>query len=421
MRKHGNLSGQMTLLDSGETPPAVELDKPVSLIHISNNLTAHQRKAYNVLLILAKKQLEKNNHDAHIMIEIPWIEFKKLMHLKHRTQKHAIEKLRELQDIKVHIDILGAEGDRIVGVRHLSLLSEIRFEEDSFGDTLIKIFFPPTICERLANSDIRAVLNMTEMAELTSKFGTALYELCMAAFEGVEGNRVEFGYEISEFKTLMDIGKGYDRKYDLQKRCIEVAITEIGDVSDLRISYSLIKEGRGNEIRRVEFVAERVEKDDEETIRAQQILNEAIQHVKDGYEEHSQVIQAVEKYLSDKGFEYTVSNIAYTNVNFKKNYIKLLKDALENDYAINDRVRKQQEENAVKIKRDEEANIDLEEAEKQAAKDAEMVKMFELLPEEKKDDVYALIEEKEKTNFFFSKMSSVEQIATAMRELDYTV
>lgn len=407
-------SKQMTLIDSGVDPVVLELNKPVSLIHSTNNITNQQRRAFNSICWLAKKQLLKDKNDPLELIEIPWSEFKAIMRLKHRTQKHALEKLAELQHITVGIDILGVDGI-VKEKRSLQLIAEVRLSNDVFGDTLIQINLPLTIRERLRESDVTAILNLTEMAKLNSKFSNPLYELCKVALKESDGIRAEFGFDLVEFKMLMDISDGYDRTYDLQKRCIDVAIDEIEEMTDLRITYQLKKIGRGNKVHRVEFLVTKVDANVIEAIEFQKMFNDAIAFVKEGYQEHKQVCQAIDKFLHERGFDYTVSNIKYANIHSKKNYIKFLKDSLDEDYGINDRVQKQQEEKTERSKRDIEAERAQELAEKQAKEDTDLIKLFYTLSEDMKDDVYAEIDAEGVINPFFSRISNEQQIVYVMR------
>lgn len=406
---------QMSLIDAGAEAPDLELVKPVSLIHTSNNISCQQRRAFNSICWVAKKQLLIDKNDDLKVIEIPWAEFKRIMRLKHRTQKHALEKLKELQHIVVDIDILGVDGI-IKEKRSLPLIAEVRIGNDSFGDTLIQIQLPLTVIERLKEADVTAILNLTEMAKLTSKFSNPLYELCKEALDKSGANTAEFSFDLDTFKTLMDISEGYDRTFDLKKRCIDVAKDEIEEMTDLKIAYELVKVGRGNKVQGVEFVVTRVDRDANEAIEFQKLLNDVIAYVKDGYQDHRQVVLAVESALVERGFDYTVSNIVYCNANSKKNYIKFLKDCLADDWGINERVRKQHEEKQERAKRDLEAERDQELAEKQAREDAELVSAFELLTEDEKDEIYLQIEREERVNpFGFSRLTSEQQIAYVMR------
>ena len=404
-----NTGTQLTLIESDCEQPSVELDKPVSLIHMTNNMSASSRKGFNSILLLAKQQLTKNKEDSLARVDIHWNDFKRIMHLKHRTQKHALEKLQELSKITVEIDVLGAECIR-KELRSLQLVSEVRIGIDDDGETLVTIFLPPTIRERLRDSDLRAVLNMNEMGCLNTKFAAPLYELAKDALRGNDSKTAEFEYDIDVFKKILHVGTGYTRTYDLQKRCIDTGIEEIEKSSNMRLSYSLIKRGRGDKVLGIKFIVTIVEKSDEEALQFQILFNEVLVLVRPGYIENDQVCNAVERALREKGYEYTVSNINYANDHSSKNYVKYLKDCLDVDYAINERVKKLQQEKTVRVKRDETANLELELQEKKEKRDAKLVANFEKLSEVEKDEVYALIEQHEKVNPFLRQLSSVQQL-----------
>jgi len=417
--KNNRLDQLVLIQDDSKSqdPPPLEFDKPVSLIHITNTMTPHQRKGFNAILVKAKQQLsatvEPNEDPLHKVI-IPWMEFKDLIKLKHRTRSYAMEKLSELQKITVEIDILGKEGVR-KELRSLQLISEVRFVEGKF-DTEIVIYLPPTIKERLRESDITAVLDIRQMAKLDTKYATPLYELSKEALKYSGGAKTKFKFDIEEVRKLFGIVNEYERAYDLKNRCIDPAVREIESMTNMRCTYEFIRSGVGRRIIAVEFEAWMVEECDEEILKFTVIFNEVIGYVRRGYQDNVQICQYVERYLREKNKEYVVTNIEYSNKISTKNYVKFLKDALDNDYAVNDRVLAQQLSEQRRDQRDRENELENQLAQKEADEGIKYLAHFETLSSAEKDRIYEIIDKDCGWNTFLRLMSSEQQIIAVLRK-----
>lgn len=73
---------------------------------------------------------------------------------------------------------------------------------------------------------------------MRSKYSVRLYELLKSYANKNETLR----FELDRLKTL--IGAGYERWVDVKRYVLDVAVKEINEVSDLRVSYTPVKKGR---------------------------------------------------------------------------------------------------------------------------------------------------------------------------------
>lgn len=88
----------------------------------------------------------------------------------------------------------------------------------------------------------KAKLNYSISAK--SRYTIVLYEL-LRSWERLPGAEKSKKFEISDFREKMDATKkSFDNLAELKRRCIDVAVREINEITDLDVSYTTEKQGR---------------------------------------------------------------------------------------------------------------------------------------------------------------------------------
>ena len=213
------------------------LKKPNQTIMISNgNITATQRKAYNVLLYKASDELRTDASKSEFFIAIA--DIKRMAGIKATDNWHLKKDIKSLKNID--IEIIKDNGDWVM----FNLLSQAEKE----GDFLL-YDLPKIIRDALIQNDYYTALDMMIIKTLTSKYSVIIYEIAMRY------NKVEIPkFEIDEFKKLTGTEK-YKNFKDIRKRVIEPAIEEINEKSDMEISYKTFAAGR--RVKEIKFKIER--------------------------------------------------------------------------------------------------------------------------------------------------------------------
>ncbi|WP_243374514.1 replication initiation protein [Geotalea sp. SG265] len=386
-----------------------ELKKPSSLIQMSNVVTCGQRKSYNALLYYAQQQLRKDPDQT--LFEMSFAELKQILNLQHRTYKEVIEKMKELQDIKVEIDILGKE--KIVKeMRRMSLLAEIRVKYDE-PDWKIFFFLPPTIHERLLHKPVYGVIDLQQMSKMMSKYSLALYELAKD-YLNVEIPRMS----VEDFRKIMGIEPHlYGRFGDLKQRVLDPAVDEVNAKTDINIKYALQAGGRGGRVQSIKFTVKAKSKAEIETDNTLDTLIALLPPVYQQQETVRKMLAACLKEKGEKGPEYVESNIKYALKNSKTNFKKYLKDSLTNDWAEDTRLKEVAAKETAKRKREEQAVKEQTEAELMQQRVDRLLAHYEGLGEEEKKCILDKAAEEEKANPYFSRLSFEQQIISILETM----
>lgn len=212
----------------------VMVKKHSAIIQMKNDITANQRKLFNAILYLAGKQIMI---DPKIQeFKARFSEVKKFAGLANETNsKYIKSNLKTLQETAVEYNILNKDKEEEWG--QFSLLSEVKIKHE---DEFIYFAFPPTIMHNIKMPSVYALLNIGIISSLRSKYSIAIYEL-LQDYKKIGKIKLN----LYTFKKLAGILDGqYDIFTTFKSKVLDVAINEINDKTDLRVSYTLEKEGR---------------------------------------------------------------------------------------------------------------------------------------------------------------------------------
>jgi len=181
-----------------------------------------------------------------------------------------------------------------------------------------------------------------EILKLRSKYAFRLYELC-------KKNELlgKYTYEIEELREVLGVGKGELKAWkDFRRFCLEPAIREINQKTDLQISYKAEKLGR-----RFKWVVLKIsKKKDKQSIKAienDSPISDLLKLLPEGERNKKTIQSALIKAYKKHGFEYCKRNIEYANEKATENYRVFLIKALKEDWALGwweDKLQKEEKE-----------------------------------------------------------------------------
>lgn len=232
--------------------------------------------------------------------------------------------------VVVDYNLLGKDRQEEWGA--FTLLSEVRIANGEIFYAL-----PPSIKNALLNPRMYARINIAITKGLSSKHSLALYEVARD-YVNVSIPRMS----VKVFRNLMGVNDGqYEDFSDLRRRVIGPAVSEINAKTDLKIDVEYIKDSKDS--RKVVGFQFNVQ---EQIVGAEGVpLDDAIKKLEDVIADIPELIDnekfmaIVIQKLKEKGLDYVYSNIKYAISRANKNIESYTVTALENDYAIGERVK----------------------------------------------------------------------------------
>jgi hypothetical protein len=192
--------------------------------HISNSITLTQRQAWNVMAEKARPNLEKQ-----LMHEIKVAEMMHYLNLNSHNQEYLKETLRALVSCIIEWNILGKDKINTWGV--MGMLSQVTIQ-----DGVIKYAFPPELCERLRQTNMYAKLELQIQQRIDSKYGQALWELCVDAYDQSRATGETAPIPLETFRKLMGVPEGaYPEFKTLNARVIHEALKVVNVVTDFSV------------------------------------------------------------------------------------------------------------------------------------------------------------------------------------------
>lgn len=224
-----------------------EVIKHSAAIHIQNNITLLQRRAWNVLLANAYDDLPfQERHRIRIQELMRTLEFDS------KNEDYLKEALEAIVSCRVRWNILDKDGEYEWGVT--TLLAEAKIKNG-----VCTYAYGPTLRERLHNPRMYARISLSMQNKFDSKHAQALWELCTDYLDEVRNQGETPFIGLEDFKGLLGIGNGgYGGEFKIINRdVIKPAIEEINTVTDFDVKAEYKKEKR--KVSSVKFRVRRVE------------------------------------------------------------------------------------------------------------------------------------------------------------------
>ena len=308
------------------------LYKPNQTIMSSNkDITAVQRKAYNVILQYAQKELRLDPEKRSFQFIIS--ELKQRAGISATNNVELKESLKNLSSITV--ELVKDNGDWSV----FSLLSQA----EKNGDFL-EIELPGRIRQALIENDYYTALDLLIIRLLEGKYAIILYEAALR-YEKVQ--IPEFTRD--EFRVLTgtkDI-KSYDNFNLLKRKVIDPAIDEINSKTDILLSYDVKSRGRKvvaikfhiskkKDIQEIESLMPNdfASKMDIELFEKDREYQRLIDELPESERHKKSVREMLDSFLNKHSYEILLKSIRYcneklSNGDIKKTYVGYLRIVLE--------------------------------------------------------------------------------------------
>jgi hypothetical protein len=147
--------------------------KHSAAIHIQNNITLLQRRAWNVLLANAYDELPNEDIVRHRMLVR---ELMNILEFESNNMDYLKEALGALVSCRVEWNLLGKAKEEW---KATTLLAEVGIERLSENGPYICTYaYGPTLRERLFNPRMYARISLSMQNKFDSKYAQALWELC---------------------------------------------------------------------------------------------------------------------------------------------------------------------------------------------------------------------------------------------------
>jgi hypothetical protein len=210
-----------------------EIFKHSAAIHIENNITFLQRRAFNALLYHAYNELETEEEHR--------ISIQRLADLV-GYDSHDMDYLKEASKAMMRCIVEWNVLDKDVGPKWgaTALLAQATIERGVFTYA-----YSPELRRRLHNPAMYARLDLNLQRRFHSKYGLALWELC-ADYLGSGREYGETPYiPLESFRKLMGItDSAYPSFKRLKDKVLNPAVDEINEVSDFRVVVDYQHAGR---------------------------------------------------------------------------------------------------------------------------------------------------------------------------------
>lgn len=222
-----------------------EVIKHSAAIHIQNNITLLQRRAWNVLLALAYDQLpEEEEHQARITTVMKMLEFDS------KNEDYLKEALEVLISCKLKWNLLGKDRELEWGVTTLLAQAKIKNGVCTYA-------YSPELRRRLYNPRMYARISLSMQNKFKSKHAQALWELCVDCLDESKNYGETRFIPLSAYRELMGITEDmYPEFKKLNVWVLKSSMEEINRVTDFEVKAEYKRECR--KVTAVKFKVRRV-------------------------------------------------------------------------------------------------------------------------------------------------------------------
>ena len=210
-----------------------EFIKASPAIHIQNNLTHLQRRAWNVLLANAYDELP--NQEIH---RVSVAELAEKLGFDSKNQEYLQDVLRSLAEYTVEWNILGKDKKQVWGVATLLASAEIE-------NGICTYAFAPHLRLKLYNPRVYAKLNLGLQNRFTRRHALILWEVCFDYFDTVRGQGETPFIPLEKFRELLGLVKDeYPLFKVLNRDVIKPAVKEINELTNFFVEVEQKRSGR---------------------------------------------------------------------------------------------------------------------------------------------------------------------------------
>lgn len=216
----------------GQSVLAPSVRKHAGAIHIKNDISCLQRKAWNVLLHNAYDDFPDVNLQLHT---IPVRDLMDLAGFDSKNVKYLKDALEDMVTTKIKWDIIDHQGKSDWGVTTALASASIK-------DGICSYAYSPQLRAKLYNPEFYARIDLLIISRFSSGHALALYENC-ARYRAIHQTPV---LPLSLFRELLGVNNtaSYDEFKILNRAVIQPAVKEINSISDICLEVELQREKR---------------------------------------------------------------------------------------------------------------------------------------------------------------------------------
>ena len=208
-----------------------EVIKHSAAIHIQNDITLVQRRAWNVLLANAYDDLP--NKDVYRMLVH---DLALIMEFDSKNEAYLKEALEALVGCKVKWNVLEKDREIEWGVTTLLAQAKIR-------NGMCMYAYSPELRTRLHNPRMYARISLSMQNKFNSKHAQALWELCVDYLNDTKNYGETPFIPLESYRTLMGVAEDmYPEFKRLNTRVIRDPLEEINKFTDFRVEPEYRKE-----------------------------------------------------------------------------------------------------------------------------------------------------------------------------------
>ena len=175
------------------------------------------------------------------------ISAEKLNEQFHLSIEDLLSTVRELFQAVVQLEYRTETGRRVVKTGPMLADVERDLEGDEKDPALIRWEFSPVMRLVMSGSDHWAALSKKAVLAFESRYALRLYEILSLRKNLTHKNTEVF--ELDDLRQRFGIEPGKLQAFsDFRKYALEPAIAEVNQLTGLRVSYELIKRGRGGKV-----------------------------------------------------------------------------------------------------------------------------------------------------------------------------
>ncbi len=225
-----------------ETYLSDQIQKPHFAIRVSNTLTYLQRKAWALLYLNARNDLDDDFHYVHLSVVSNTLEA--------HHDKDLKTALTKLSSTAVTWNITNDDGC----VKNWTTSAMVGSSNIVEGTTVLRYEFTKAMKELFRANPNYATLEISVMNRLKSKHALALWEFCKI-FVGTQSGST--GWKtVEEWRGIFGIQKGkYQRFKDFSNYVINKAFHEVNELSDITVKPEYKRSRRS--VSEIRFVLKR--------------------------------------------------------------------------------------------------------------------------------------------------------------------
>jgi hypothetical protein len=234
------------LWEGTEVKEKSEVIKHSAAIHIQNNITLLQRRAWNVLLANAYDELPTKDKYS---IEVA--DLMRVLEFDSKNEEYLKEALKALITCLIEWNILGKDRGEEWGATTLLAQAKIKHGVCTYA-------YSPEMRMRLHNPRMYARISLSMQNKFGSKYAQTLWELCVDYLDEARNYGETPFISLTNYRKLIGVREEmYPRFKKFNEYVIKAAFREINEVSDFRVEVEYEREGR--KITAVKFKVRRVQ------------------------------------------------------------------------------------------------------------------------------------------------------------------